>query len=90
MPPSSPIVVDVTWQDTSNGVRRSRCSCSVSLALRRVTGSICHVGSTYAYATSATIEKERRIYLPLAARRFISLYDHGVKVKPFSFVVEAK
>ena len=79
------IKVKVTKKDIANG-KRSKCTkCPIALAIRRVQGCSTYMVSSYSIYNRSY---EYLCNLPKKAANFVSQFDDGNKVKPFSFTVE--
>ena len=83
---SSDITVEVTQLDINLGQSRRSCECPVALALYRTFDKRMTVG----YTTCTFIDTFESYYLPENVSAFISHFDQGRPVKPFSFVINLK
>ena len=75
--------IQVTKEDIKNGIRNDTCSCPIALACKKAlkTNEI-DVGETKLYVQNC------RYNIPKKVQNFISCFDTGKKVKPFSFYVK--
>jgi hypothetical protein len=91
--------IEVTQEDIDNGVAWECGKCPVALAAKRVLPFKPHVRSLAIYRKRRQQPSWRygwyyikvfAVDLPQEARDFISDFDHGVFVTPFSFQVEVE
>lgn len=75
------VTIEVKRRDILLGKRRSSSSCPIAKAIRRRLKKPIRVGSRLAWLGT----NNTTIGLPMKARDFISRFDGGLKVKPFSF-----
>lgn len=76
-------VVKVTQKDIDGGVPGRAKNCPITIALRReFKGSWMVICDAYS--------SKGKIYLGRKARKFISRFDNGLPVKPFSFSATMK
>ena len=73
----------VTQEDINLGCRHVANHCPIAMAMKRETGSEWSVGA-FAMQFLAD-EKVRIIHLPRECGKFVSNFDSGIRVKPFSF-----
>lgn len=76
------VMVEVTRDDISYGRTMNSTRCPVALALLRTTGAD-RVMVRQHYAVIGTFH----VVLPDAVVKFVSEFDFGLQVKPFSFEV---
>lgn len=80
------MIINVTEVDILCGKKKSCTHCPVAYAVKRATGRKRNVVVDGQYLTiGLDRQNEQEIYLPKKARDFISKFDDGQKVKPFSF-----
>lgn len=76
--------ISITQFDIDLGTRGSASSCPIALAFERMTGYPCIVRRGCIVFNSGGA----RVYiLPDAANEFVSRYDTGDPVEPFSFTI---
>lgn len=73
------VTIEVKRRDILLGKRCSSSSCPIAKAIKRTLKQPIHVGHFVVHTGESEIE------LPREARDFISWFDNGLKVKPFSF-----
>lgn len=76
------IVVEVTQADINFGIRMSSCDCPVAMAIQRKTRMPIRVGANLITWPSCNVQH------PPAVRQFITQFDRGKFVEPFSFDLE--
>lgn len=74
--------IDVTYTDIKKGVRNSLHNCPIALAAKRA-GLKDVVVDGYSIAISNLCRT-----LPQKVSTFVSKFDHGDKVEPFSFTID--
>lgn len=85
------MTVNVTQEDIENGTYSS-LHCPIGLALKRQTGKIwwVSIGCATLFDEMLTDEWPSAYILPDEASIFVSDYDKGLPVAPFSFEMEEK
>jgi len=78
------VKIEVTADDIKNGDKRTCVSCPVALALGRALGSYAFAGpiSLFPYSGSTL-----RIDTPDEVIQFMTNFDAGLPVQPFSFTI---
>lgn len=79
------VTVSVTQEDIDYGEAGHYEKCTVALALYRATGEVWHVSGLQAHRAS---HNSPNITLPSTASDFVTAFDNGELVKPFSFSME--
>lgn len=79
------MTVHVTQFDIDTGMPKSVHFCPVARALERETKRIWMVKNHYAYPT---LSLENPVHLPEEVQEFVSHYDTGWPVFPFSFELD--
>ncbi len=77
------MIIEVTQDDIDKGEPRACLSCPVTLALNRITGEECHVGSYIRIPNFGTFNYPGQVI------EFINNFDMGRPVNPFSFELHA-
>lgn len=78
--------IEVTEGDIRNGVARDTDSCPISLAVTRALGKGSRAYTYYAELCVYSRHDVQTLYsLPAAASRFVSRFDCGQAVEPFTF-----
>lgn len=75
------IKIEVTQQDIDNGKRASCFYCPIALVCTRTFKELCLIGESYL----GFIRGGKKYPLPQNARQFVTDFDHGRPVKPFTF-----
>ena len=76
--------IDVTVEDIQQGKQGQCKTCPIALATARTLGMPVHVGLTYIFTDALTGK------LASEVQDFISCFDKGQTIKPFSFDVEMR
>lgn len=77
--------IEVTKEDIYSGTRTDCQRCPIALAVNRALGiKTSIIGRECMYLNKDSTE----IHLPLVARNFISSFDYGILLAPFSFEIE--
>ena len=72
----------VTQNDIEQGIRLKACACPVALAIKRRTSRECEVAGRYmVFRYDLNTEYD----LPESVGKFVTAFDMGKPVKPFSF-----
>lgn len=77
------VTIKVTKADIRDGVRGSVNLCPIALATKRKLGGYVNIASNFFESANFVID------LPARACNFISRFDKGSGVKPFSFKLNA-
>ena len=75
------ITIRVTADDIKFGLHADVDSCPIARAMGRATGKRWRVSRNYLW------HRHLEIKTPVAVRRWIRIFDHYLKVKPFTFKV---
>lgn len=87
------MLIEVTQQDIDTGRARDCLMCPIALAVMRASGKKYASVSPYNFGCSdtdpdSTRGRWKRYRMPVAARIFVSNFDRGLPVAPFSFEAE--
>lgn len=77
--------IEVTEEDIKLGQKESCYMCPIARAIERTTKSLWGVRGEFAFRASSP---DICVDLPDAAQNFISLFDSGCPVEPFTFEIE--
>ena len=75
------MLINVTPEDITRGVRLSACSCPIALAIKRTTTDSASVTDHTIYIGT------RHFATPQSVRRFIEYFDDARPVYPFTFIL---
>ena len=82
--------IDVTAGDIRVGHWGSACDCPVALAIgRHFEGEEIRVGCSAVFRYHGPRGYQEEMVLPTVAQEFISRFDTGKDVEPFSFALDA-
>lgn len=81
------MIINVTQEHIDKGKRGRACGCPVALAVLELLNVKYGLVSVSPYTLYIEINNYRPFRLPPEATRFVSLFDDGQEVSPFTFEV---
>lgn len=84
----STITIEVTQEDIDAGRKGNCYLCPIALAAARVFNLDVSVGASWLSVEASNGAEVAMFKLPQAARTFVTLFDGGHPVAPFTFAVE--
>lgn len=82
-----PVLIEVTAEDIAEGVPKDDCECPVARAIKRATGlrtSVAELGISVNCYYPDSVE----VRTPDEVREFVTRFDAGSGVEPFSFLLD--